>query len=392
LNRAAQEVSKSLEPTAVYRCIVEHAARMSGASKALLMRLQPATADLTVEASIGFSERVASARYPLSRGMLGQVARNREPYLSRPSDATRWSPWLTESEPIRSFVHVPIELGPRLFGVLTAAHEDPDRFGEHELELLVKLGRASAAAIANAIDFQRERRVASALTRGFVPESLPPLPGYEIGVLYEPASSQTTGGDIYGAWTVPSGELAILVGDVAGKGVETAALSAMVRFFIEARTWDSRLPSEVISQANTMLRSRLPEDSLVTAFFGLLSPERIRYCNAGHLPPLLLDASGETRELPGRGFPLAVEEDPSYGYEELPLAPTELVFAYTDGLVEARRGSEQFGPARLARLIAERGRTEPLEHLVRSVHVQVRDWAGRLADDVVALALRRRPA
>ena len=92
--------------------------------------------------------------------------------------------------------------------------------------------------MANAMDFDRERRIARALTRGFVPDALPDLPDWELGLLYEPAAHQPAGGDLYGAWDVPGGEVALLVGDVAGKGVETAALSAMARFFIEARSWD----------------------------------------------------------------------------------------------------------------------------------------------------------
>jgi hypothetical protein len=117
-------------------------------------------------------------------------------------------------------MHAPIELGPRLYGVLTVGDEQPSRFGEEDLDLLVKLARSSAAAIANAIDFQRERRIARALTLGFVPESLPALPGYETGLLYAPAANEATGGDVYGAWPVgDGGSVAVLVGDVAGKGV-----------------------------------------------------------------------------------------------------------------------------------------------------------------------------
>ena len=133
----------------------------------------------------------------------------------------------------------------------------------------MKLARSSAAAIANAIDFQRERRIARALTLGFVPESLPRLPGYETGLLYAPAANEATGGDVYGAWPVGGGDsVAVLVGDVAGKGVETAALSAMVRFFVEARSWDSLCPAKVLEQANSMLLGRLPRDAFVTAFLG----------------------------------------------------------------------------------------------------------------------------
>ena len=249
-------------------------------------------------------------RHTLHDSMLGQVARTRRPYLSTAEDAARWNQKVVASERLGSFMHAPIELGPRLFGVLTVGHEEPDRFDEEDLELLVKLARSSAAGIANAIDFERERRVARALTLGFVPESLPEVPGFEVGLLYEPAANQPTGGDVYGVWRTPSGEVAVLVGDVAGKGVQTAALSAMARFFIEARSWDSPSPAEVLDQANAMLRSRLPNDTFVTAFFGLLAEDRLTYCNAGHLSPILVRADGGRGEPGGRGLPLGVDESP----------------------------------------------------------------------------------
>ena len=144
----------------------------------------------------------------------------------------------------------------------------------------MKLARSSAAAIANAIDFERERRIARALTLGFVPESLPELPGYETGLLYAPAAGEPTGGDVYGAGRCRRDEVALLVGDVAGKGVETAALSAMVRFFVEARSWDESSPAQVLTQANAMLagppakrqlRDRVPRRAL-----GALAPLRQR--------------------------------------------------------------------------------------------------------------------
>ena len=91
---------------------------------------------------------------------------------------------------------------------------------------------------------------------------------------------------MYGAWPVNGDAVAVLVGDVAGKGVETAALSAMVRFFVEARSWDTLSPAKVLEQANAMLLGRLPRDTFVTAFLGILSRDSLSYCNAGHLPPL----------------------------------------------------------------------------------------------------------
>jgi phosphoserine phosphatase RsbU/P len=287
-------------------------------------------------------------------------------------------------------MHAPIELGPRMFGVLTVAHEEIGRFGDEELELLVKVARSSAAAIANALDFQRERRIARALTLGFVPESLPEVAGYDSGLLYAPAAGEPTGGDVYGAWGLPGGEVAVLVGDVAGKGVETAALSAMVRFFLEARSWDSPEPSEVLAQANAMLMSRLPSDTFVTTFLAVLVPEGLRYCNAGHLPPLYV-RGGSVCPLESHGLPLGVLEHQSYTSSELTLDPGDLVFAHTDGLIESRRGAEMYGAERLARLVAAAAATHSPQELVHTVHEDVIAWADGISDDAVALALRRTP-
>jgi serine phosphatase RsbU (regulator of sigma subunit) len=75
---------------------------------------------------------------------------------------------------------------------------------------------------------------------------------------------------------------------------------------------------------------------------------------------------------------------------ELALDHGELLFAYTDGLIEARRSGEVYGHERLAELVAARASEHGPEELVRAIHGEIADWAGGLTDDAVALALRRR--
>jgi GAF domain-containing protein len=391
LKHAAEDVSGSLELDEVYRRVAEHAASVTGATKAVLTRLNSRSGELRTVASVDFSDGFARRRLSLDSGSFGHVARTRAPVLRRRAEAEGFDLGLMEGEGIGSLMHAPIELGPRLYGVLSVGHDESERFGEPDLELLVKLARSSAAAIANAIDFQRERRIARSLTLGFVPESLPEMPEYETGVLYAPAANEPTGGDVYGAWPLQGGkQVAVLVGDVAGKGVETAALSAMVRFFVEARSWDAASPAAVLEQTNAMLLGRLPSDSFVTAFLGVLSPRALRYCNAGHQPPLLASTDG-VRPLAGHGLPLGVDDRPRYGECELRLRDGDLVFAYTDGLIEARRGGEIYGSERLVRLVQHWAGGMSAELLVRTVHREIAAWADGLADDAVALALRRRP-
>ena len=209
-----------------------------------------------------------------------------------------------------------------------------------------------------------------------MPESLPQVPGYETGLLYAPALGEPTGGDLYGVWQLPSGEVAVLVGDVAGKGVETAALSAMVRFFVEARSWDAESPARVLEQTNAMLTGRLPSDTFVTAFLAVLGARLAalgeRRAPAAAAPVRRRGARAGGHRPAARAWTRAAR----YGERELELADGDLVFAYTDGLVEARRGEEAYGAERLAGSVCEPGRRRWRRSSWRSaVHDEVAAWA-----------------
>lgn len=389
LGGAAGEVSRLLEPEAVYRAIVDQALALTGAPMGYLARFEPATQELRVVALQGFSSEVAKTRFRLGEGMIGRVAESGEPYRSDAEDADRFLAEFVAREAVGSFVHVPITLGPRLFGVLNVSAAEPRWFDDRALALLVAFARAAAGAIANALDFQRERRVAHALTRGFVPGPAPALPGLQLGLVYEPAGRNVGGGDVFGAWTLPSGAAAVLIGDVSGKGLEVAALSSMVRFFVEARTWDSERPGEVLGQTAALLRRRLPSASFVSAFMAVIDGERLRYANAGHGSTFLLPAAGgDPVTLGATGLPLGVE-DGGWREREVAFGLGDVLFLATDGLAEARRSGAFFGEARLPELLAEHGRRLGPEALVAHVRRDVEEWAPELDDDLVILAVRR---
>jgi len=285
--------------------------------------------------------------------------------------------------------HVPLVLGPRLFGVLSVARERP--FSEDEIEILLRLARTSVGAIVNAAHFEQERKVARALTRGFVPDSPPAMDEYETAALYQPAGGETAGGDVYGLWKRPAGDLALLIGDVAGKGAAAAGSSAMTRFFIEARSWDADGPGQILAQTGRMLHERLPADTFVTAFMAVLRDGELRYANAGHLPPLLMRADGVTAPVQAAGLPLGIDPEAEYEEQTLTLESGDLLYAYTDGLTEARRHGEMLGEGRLREALdAQRGDSGSVDDLVRAVHEAVRGWAGILVDDSTALAVRQR--
>jgi serine phosphatase RsbU (regulator of sigma subunit) len=342
LKHAAEDVSASLELDVIVDRVAEHARRLTGAS----------------DAEVSF---VTDGREERSGSGV-------------------------------SSLRVPLELGRRRFGSISVSHPEEGRLGDEDLSLLVQLARVSAGAIANSFDFQHERRVTAALTRGFVPPTLPEVAGFEVGLAYEPAASQVVGGDVYGAWPLPGGEVAMLVGDVAGKGVEKAALASMVRFFIEARAWDLADPAEVLEQANTMMTGRLEDESFVTAFLAYVSPDGLRYAGAGHLPPLHLRGDVSSQALEAPGLPLGVEKSCRARTEHVSLAPGDLLFAYTDGLPEARREGELLGVERLQEIVVRLAGEVGTAQLPRAVYDEVSAWAGGLGDDAVGLALRRTPS
>ena len=113
--------------------------------------------------------------------MIGRVAASGQPYVSQAADESAFIRWVVETQGVRSFMHVPITLGGRLFGVLSAMHEVPGRFGEDDLRRLAALGVGAAGAIAHALEFEHERRIARALTAGFVPGRRTRRPGSSSG-------------------------------------------------------------------------------------------------------------------------------------------------------------------------------------------------------------------
>jgi serine phosphatase RsbU (regulator of sigma subunit) len=391
LHNAAQQITASLDLDAVYAAICEQAVLIAQAPTALLLRLDSVTHTLRCVASTGASPRLVSHRYALGEGMIGTVAAGGEPYVSRPEDRNRFLSW-AKDEGVNSFAHVPLGLGPRRFGVLTVCHPQEGALDEQRLALLEALARPAAAAIANALEFQHERRIASALTRGYVPGAPPELEGYSLGLVYEPVGNEVSGGDVFGVWRLPSGALAVLVGDVSGKGLEVAAVSAMVRFFVEARTWDSDCPAVVLAQANAILRRRLPgRVALVTAFLALIDGGRLRYANAGHVPPLgvdCADAAAAPVELPTTGLPLGIVDDVSFETREVAFGADNLLFAATDGLLEARRATELFGQERVTKIVASNACRLSEQALVELAYAEAQAFADQLADDVAIIALR----
>jgi len=202
---------------------------------------------------------------------------------------------------------------------------------------------------------EQELRVARRIQHSSLPESVPALAGWEISPRYRPA--REVGGDFFDFLELEGGRLGLVVGDATGKGVPAALVMSTACGMLRAVAQGSDYtPGEVLRRVNEALGARMPANTFVTCFYGVLEPSSggFAYANAGHDPPYVRRAGGDAEELRARGIPLALMPGMHYEEKEVVLRVDEGAFFYSDGLVEAHNPEgEMFGFPRLRNLVAE---------------------------------------
>jgi len=264
---------------------------------------------------------------------------------------------------------------------------------------------------------QREMEVARNIQRDFLPESLPVAEGVELEAALHPA--RHVSGDFYDAFLLaPSGTIVLVVGDVCDKGVGAALFMALFRSLIRASADPVGGGAiQMIGGRRTLVRNALeaasPADLLTrvagftndyiarlhgrtnmfaTAFLAALTPHtgQFDYVNAGHEPAIVIGPDGATRELRPTGPALGLLPDQAFGAGNGKLQPGDCLFAFTDGLVEARSPTgEAFGAERLRNAL--RANTTVAAELVRGVIAALHAFTGQAEphDDVTLLAATR---
>ncbi|MCW3011117.1 MAG: SpoIIE family protein phosphatase, partial [Solirubrobacterales bacterium] len=199
----------------------------------------------------------------------------------------------------------------------------------------------------------REAEVSRELQRSLLGGTLPGAPGLDVGVVYRPAAAGTeAGGDWYDAFWLEEGEeVALVVGDVVGKGLGAAAAMGQLRSAARALAATGLEPGPLLDAMDTYVRRHGVGDltTLVCAWLHL-GTGAVRYACAGHPPPALLDAAGTPVLLwEGRGLPLGPHRaaDRTHPTGTARLEPGGTLLLYSDGLVERRGGDLDAGFRRL---------------------------------------------
>ncbi|MDQ0380598.1 SpoIIE family protein phosphatase [Amycolatopsis thermophila] len=240
--------------------------------------------------------------------------------------------------PVRSYLAVPV-ITPttrEVLGGFFFAHPEPGRFTVRHEQIAAGIAGYAAVALDNARMFARHRSMATELARSMLP-AVPDIPGLRIVSRYLPAAAGSeVGGDWFDVIQLPGGRTAFVVGDVVGRGVPAAAVMGQMRTAIRSYALVDLPPSDVLHNVSQLARST-PGAKFITCLYAVHDPidDSLTYANAGHLPAVLIDAGGSTRQIAeALGMPLGVGEQ--YPQEQVPFPPGMRLVLYTDGLVESR--------------------------------------------------------
>jgi serine phosphatase RsbU (regulator of sigma subunit)/PAS domain-containing protein len=308
---------------------------------------------------------------------------------------------LVERLGMGSAIAVPIPGRECVLGSLLLANgPDGGVFVEADLALAVEIGRRAGVALDNGRLYAGQRHVATELQQSLL-TAPPALPFADIAVRYVAAAQEAqVGGDWYDAFRQHDGALTVVIGDVVGHDTRAAATMGQLRSLVRGIAFTTaNAPGQVLTAVDEAIDG-LALATIASAVVAHVSPlgdghgvngARLRWSNAGHPPPVLLDAEGRSRVLtPGTGradLLLGIDAATRRTTEQVVLPPGSTLLLYTDGLVERRGESLDDGLDRL-RSTVERHADEALDRLCDAILSSMVPQAGE--DDVAIVAVRPR--
>jgi phosphoserine phosphatase RsbU/P len=256
-----------------------------------------------------------------------------------------------------------------------------------EAALVIENARLYRQAVENA-RLEQQMMIAADIQRALLPKARHSGHGFELAAASAPCLA--IGGDFFDYVDLPDGGFGFVLGDVSGKGLPAALLTAVVQGVFAIETALGHSPAEALTALNGTLIRKAVEGRFATIFYGTLSPDgTLTYTNAGHNPPIVLGRSG-LRRLSAGGTIVGAFSDARYEQDTIDLDPGDLVVVFSDGVTEAfNAAGEEFGNDRLldsVRAHADRPPGEVLEQIMAAVRGFVKDAVP--SDDVTVVVLR----
>jgi hypothetical protein len=264
-------------------------------------------------------------------------------------------------------------------------------FTEDEVAFADKFGTIVGLALESSELYHSERETARLLQEALLGDPAP-IEGIAFSLAYHSGTKSTlVGGDFYDLFETDHDHVAVLLGDVSGKGIAEAMLGALAKHTMNAYLLEGDPPARVLERTNRVLAHAMEVGKFVTAFAGLLDKRSgvLEYCNAGHPDPLVLRSGGAVEMLTVRSALLGAFPQTQFEPAQVSLAAGDVLLLYTDGVTEARGPGGRFGDERIASLLARSSRVS-VSSLSDNLVKEVADYAsGALSDDVAIMALER---
>jgi len=294
---------------------------------------------------------------------------------------------------LSSAMLVPICARGRMLGALTfVAAESGRRFGADDLALADELGRRCALALDNARLYRERGRLARTLQQSLLPARMPEVPGFEVAARFHALGEDIeAGGDFFDLFASDGG-WAAMIGDVAGKGPEAAAVTALARHTVRAVAGHGRCPSDVLRALNdAMLRQNVHERFCTVAYARLDSSAdgaSVQIASGGHPLPLRVRPDGTVEAVGEHGMLLGVSSAPPLSDHRIRLDPGDKLVFYTDGVTETRLPDGMLGADGLARLLRSCGELDTVATSERIHRALIEGATTDPQDDVAVLVLR----
>ncbi|MBL8169415.1 MAG: SpoIIE family protein phosphatase [Acidobacteria bacterium] len=315
-----------------------------------------------VEEGYGATKCERASRTPLSEGVVGRAVRERRSQIVsdvlRDPDYHLTDVWRGQGQ--RSEIAVPLIYEDKVIGVLALESSRKNNFNEYHGRLLENIANHLSIAIVNARlyaehvareqELEHEILMARDVQRAMIPDTSPPIKGFEFAARLEPALNLS--GDFYDYIPLSDKRVGLMIGDVSGKGIRAAMGMAAARSILRSVARRGGGPARVVRDANLRIHRDLGRQLLLTLVYAVLDAETktFQYCNAGHNSPFLIKASGKWRALKTGGLLLGVFDKQQYKSDTLHLEKGDVLFFYTDGLPEAHSAppeADEFGEPRI---------------------------------------------
>jgi sigma-B regulation protein RsbU (phosphoserine phosphatase) len=237
---------------------------------------------------------------------------------------------------------------------------------------------------------ERARSLAQVLQQTFIPPSAPQVPGLDVAGAYRPAGDGSeVGGDFYDVFQVGDDEWVVAVGDVCGKGVEAAVMTAFVRHTLRGLAVQHTDPSQMLRELNTAMLAHRSDRFCTLVVMRLLKEDDdwlVAISSAGHPLPVLISADGDVAEIGAAGSLVGVLTHPQLDDQRHVLSQGDTLLLYTDGVTEARGASGSFGVAGILPVIEE-GIASASDLTGRLLDEVLRFQDGTARDDIAIISL-----